>query len=353
MQPCGAGYNTGMQIQQNVALSNYSTMRLGGLARYLIEVHSREELSEAVTWASKRSLSIIMIGGGSNIVWRDKGFDGVVFVNRIMGYEEVVEDEKQHLLTIGAGENWDKVVACTVQDGLTGIEALSLIPGTAGATPIQNVGAYGQEIAQTLVDVNAYDLQTRQFMTIPAADCEFGYRSSRFKTTDHGRFLITAIHLRLTRANPSAPFYAAVQRYFEEHGIHKISPQVLRDAVVAIRRSKLPDPVHVANNGSFFANPVVDQALFDQIKINYPDVVCWPVANGQVKLSAAWLLEQAGFKDYHDPATGMATWPAQPLVLVNEHAKHTADLLSFRQKIINAVQQKFRVTLEQEPELLP
>jgi UDP-N-acetylmuramate dehydrogenase len=230
---------------------------------------------------------------------------------------------------------------------------LSLIPGTTGATPVQNVGAYGQEIAQTLVSIEAYDRQTKQFVTLPGSDCAFGYRTSRFKTTDRGRFFITAITLHLLRANPQPPFYAALQRYFDEHQIEVWTPQTVRDAVVAIRQSKLPDPAKIANNGSFFANPIVDESLLTQLQADHPDIPHWPMPGGRVKIPAAWLLEQAGFKNVHDPETGMATWPAQPLVLVNEKAQSTAQLLAFKQKIVGAVQQRFAVTLEQEPELLP
>ena len=159
-------------------------MRLGGNAAYLTEVHDRRELQEALEWASQNRLPVMMIGGGSNIIWKDEGFGGLIMVNKIMRYEEQPVDDENFYVHIGAGENWDEVVARVTAKGMTGIEALSLIPGTAGATPVQNVGAYGQEIANTLVSVEAYDNQAKQFVTIPGMDCAFGYRTSRFKTTD-------------------------------------------------------------------------------------------------------------------------------------------------------------------------
>lgn len=343
-----------MDIRQNEPLKLHSTMRLGGNAAYAVDIHTRQELQNAVTWAEKRQLPLEIIGSGSNIIWRDEGFSGLLLVNHIMGYEERVEDDQNIYITAGAGENWDSVVARTSAKGLTGIEALSLIPGTAGATPIQNVGAYGQEIAQSLLSVEAYDRQTKQLINIQKMDCAFGYRTSRFKTTDRGRFLITAITLHLLRQNPAPPFYATLQRYFDAHTIHDPTPQVVRDAVIAIRRSKLPDPTVVANNGSFFANPIIDEGLLVQLQADYGIVPHWSVAQeGRVKISAAWLLEQAGFRDAHDPQTGMGTWPAQPLVLVNEHAQTTAQLLTFKQKITEAVKSKFHISLDQEPELLP
>lgn len=203
-----------MNIQQNVPLANYSTMGLGGAASYLTLIGNAEELKEAVKWAQEKQLPILMVGGGSNIVWRDEGFSGLVLVNQIPGYEVYEEDDVNTYLTIGAGENWDSVVERSVAAGLTGIEALSLIPGTTGGTPIQNVGAYGQEIAETLTSVEAFDLESDQLVNIPAADCAFSYRMSRFKGSDRGRFLITAVTLHLTKGSPLPPFYGSVQTYF-------------------------------------------------------------------------------------------------------------------------------------------
>lgn len=342
-----------LPIRTAVPLHDYSTMRLGGAAAYAVEVNDRLTLTAAIDWAKQRQLPVRMIGGGSNIIWRDEGFAGLLIINRIMRREVFDEDGQNVYLTIGAGENWDEIVDYSVSLGLTGIEALSLIPGTAGATPIQNVGAYGQEIAQTLVTVEAYDSQTGEYSNIRNQDCGFGYRTSRFKTNDNGRFFITAITLHLTKSNPQPPFYGVLQRYLDEHNITSFTPQTIRQAVMAIRSAKLPDPTKVANNGSFFANPVIDEGSLIQLQAAYPDIPHWPSDDDRVKIPAAWLIEQAGFKDFHDSQTGMATWAIQPLVLVNEAAKSTADLIAFRDKIIAAIQQKFGITLEQEPELLP
>lgn len=342
-----------MNILQSVPLADHSTMRLGGTAAHAVEVHDRTELTEAVAWAEAEQLPVMMIGSGSNIIWRDEGFSGLLIINKIERFELFAEDETNVYVTIGAGENWDSVIARTVEAGATGIEALSLIPGTAGGTPVQNVGAYGQEIAHTLVSVEAYDTATKSFVNIPAMDCAFGYRTSRFKTTDKGRFFITALTLHLTYGNPEPPFYGSVQQYFESHNITEVTPKVLRDAVIDIRSHKLPDPAKVANNGSFFANPIVDPGVLAQISADFENVPHWETADGRVKIPAAWLIEQVGFKDVHDAETGMGTWPNQPLVLVNEHATSTAQLLAFKQKIVDAVTAKFDITLEQEPEILP
>lgn len=343
-----------MKQLQNVSLKDYSTMRLGGTCKYVVEVADKSELETALIWADDQKLPAIMIGDGSNIVWKDEGFEGLVIVNKIMGFEILDRDEENAYITVGSGENWDSVVERSVQAGLSGIEALSWVPGTAGATPVQNVGAYGQEIAEVFVSAEVYDREKKAITLLSKYDLDFGYRTSRLKNVDHGRYFITAITLHLQKRNPEPPFYASLQAYFTEKGLTNITSQTVRDAVIDIRKSKLPDPAKVANNGSFFGNPVVDDGTLVQIQATHPDVVFWRNdATESVKLSAAWLIENAGFKDFHDPETGMATWPTQSLVLVNEKAKSTADLLKFVEKIRASVLQKFEVSLTQEPELLP
>lgn len=347
-------YTKTMIMLNGASLAEYSTMRLGGPAAHLLEITDASQLPGTLGWAQAQNMPVIMIGGGSNIIWRDEGFPGLVLVNKIAGYEVFEEDETNVYVTIGGGENWDAIVARTVEAGLTGVESLSLIPGSSAATPVQNVGAYGQEIAQTLTSLQAFDTVSGELVNIPAADCAFGYRTSRFKTTDRGRYFITAITLHLMRGNPQPPYYPALQSYLEEHNISDPTPSDVRAAVIEIRQSKLPDPAVVANNGSFFANPVISATQLTRMQAD-TDLTPpqWPTPEGLIKISAAWLVEQAGFKDFHDAETGMATWSKQPLVLVNEQATSTAQLLAFKQKIVDAVHTKFGITLEQEPELLP
>lgn len=340
-----------MDIQKNVDLSNHSTMRLGGKAKSFTTVTTKEELVDALTWAENEGAQTVIIGEGSNIFWSDDGFDGLVIACSIKGFECTAEDEKSATYSIGSGENWDSVVERTAQKGLSGIECLSLIPGTAGATPVQNVGAYGQEIAQTLTSVEAYDNQEKTFVTIAANECSFGYRTSRFKTTDKGRYFITGITLRLNKTPLQPPFYAVLESFLATHNITDYSPLSLRNAVVAIRSDKMPDWHKIANNGSFFANPIVSPEKYETLKQSYPELVGWEYEGGY-KLSAGWLLEKAGLRGIHDPETGMATSEKTALVLINEHAKTTEDLLEFKEKIVDAIKEKFGITLEQEPELI-
>lgn len=342
-----------MFVLDNVPLSGYSTMRLGGKAAHLLEITNRFEIDEAVAWADQRKLPVIMIGEGSNIIWRDEGFDGLVLVNKIKRFETFEEDKDNLYITVGAGENWDKAVEQTVDMGLSGLEELSLIPGTVGATPVQNVGAYGREVSEVITTIEAYDIRKRQLITLRGSECEFGYRTSRFKTTDRNRFLVTAVTFHLTRQMPQPPFYDAVARYFRENNITEFSPKTVRDAVIAIRSAKLPDPKVTPNNGSFFHNPIIARDELDGLLSFFPDIMYWDQGDNKVKLSAAWLLEKVGFKDFHDDETGMGTWPKQPLVFINERAKSTADLLKFRDKVAGKIHEEFGVDLQQEPELLP
>lgn len=343
-----------MYIMKNVDLSKYSTMRLGGKAKFLANINDKTDIPNYLDWAKENNLPVKVIGGGSNIIWGDKGFAGLVLVNKIPGIKFTQINPEETFLSVGAGENWDKVVEKAVNKGLHGIEALSLIPGTAGATPVQNVGAYGQEVSDTIETIEAYDSNTDRFVVLPASTCKFGYRTSRFKAADKDRFIISEITFNLNNDLPKPPFYPALQKYIDSMGIKHFTPKVIRELVIAIRSSKLPDPRKVANNGSFFANPIVSNSTYYRIR-KHPDlkgeVPAWKVKDGY-KLSAAWLIDQAGFKNKQDKSTGMATWPKQPLVLVNQHAKKTADLIKFRDKIQTKVFNEFGVNLEQEPELI-
>ena len=337
-----------IDIQENISLAMYSTMRLGGRARFLTEIQTADQVIEALQFAQSQELKHIVIGCGSNIVWQDSGFDGLVIVNHIVGKR--IEGNK---LVVAAGENWDEAVAYSVENGLSGLEFLSLIPGSAGATPVQNVGAYGSEISHSLIELSAIDTTTNKIVCLQNQDCEFAYRSSIFKTSQKNRYIILELTFGLSRQEPRPPFYPALQDYLNAKSIRTPSALEIRQAVIAIRSSKLPDPAKVANNGSFFANPIVSRTKAEALKAEFPTMPSWPVDDNNVKLSAAWLIDQAGLKDFHDPKTGMATWASQPLVLVNEKAKSTSDLLLFRDRIVDTVRHKFDVHLVQEPELVP
>lgn len=339
------------EIQENVSLTSYSTMRLGGTAKYLCNITSASQIGAVIDWASEKNIPYVMVGGGSNVIWNDDGYPGVVIVNQIRGYDVQDRDDQQYL-TIGAGENWDSVVERSVQAGLSGIEQLSLVPGTVGATPIQNVGAYGREISDVLICVQAYDVKQKKLVVIPKADCGFAYRTSKFKTEDKGSYFISSVTISLSKKAPSPPFYSAVEDYIKNNNVSEVTAKVIREAVISIRTAKLPDPAIVANCGSFFHNPIISTLEIEKIRAKHPNIVYWPVDSDTVKVSAGWLLESLGLKGYHEPNTGMAIWDKQALVFVNEKATKTAQLLAFRDAITKSVKDTFDITLQQEPELI-
>jgi UDP-N-acetylmuramate dehydrogenase len=338
-----------MQIQTDVPLKDFSTMRLGGLAHALTTVKSKDELADAVTWAEQQKLPILMLGGGSNVIFSN-GYDGLVIVNRIPGFEVLDDDAESTTIRIGAGEVWDDAVKRAVDMNLHGIEFLSAIPGTAGGTPVQNVGAYGAQISDTLTELEAYNISTHQFVTLKNSDCHFSYRNSMFKPPLDRHYIITSITLRLTKTMPEPPFYATLQNYLDQHTVTEYTPAAIREAVVAIRAIKLPDPSVVANTGSFFKNPIIQPEQARDLLFTYPEMAHWTLQDGSVKVAAGWLIEQAGLRGYK--AHGMKTYERHALVVVNESAKSYDDLAAFRQEIIDKIQELFGITLEQEPELL-
>lgn len=336
-----------MEIHTNIPLKNYTTMHLGGPARFMTDIHTPEEVAEVCRNAKAQHLPIFVLGGGSNVIVRDDGFNGIVVRNRIPGFEILSDDPSKTVIKAGAGEEWDEVVRRTVEMDLTGIEAMSAIPGTAGAAPVQNIGAYGQELAETLLSLDAYDTHTDQFITLANADCSFSYRNSIFRSTATGRYVITSITLQLFKAAPQPPFYKPVQDYFDAHGITLYTPQVIRDTVIAIRHDKLPDPAKRPNTGSFFKNAIVEDWQLADLKKEYPDIPTYEMPDGRFKVPTGWLIEQAGLKG--QLLHGMRVHDKNALVLINESAASYQDLAAARAEIMGAVRDKFRIAIEQEP----
>jgi UDP-N-acetylmuramate dehydrogenase len=325
-------------------------MKLGGPARFMATATTPADLAAIVQSAKQHDLPFFVLGGGSNIVVRDEGFAGMIILNRIAGFEILSQKDGDTVIKIGAGENWDATVARTVEMNLSGIEAMSAIPGMVGATPVQNVGAYGQEIADTLVELEAYDTTSEQFVILRNEDCGFSYRNSIFKDPSKRSHIITSITLRLSQDAPKPPFYDSLQKYLDAHSVTYYTPAVIREAVTAIRADKLPDPSIYPNTGSFFRNPIIEKWQHDDLLKEYPDMPSYPMGDDHVKIPAGWLIEQAGMKG-HD-GHGMRTHDKNALVIVNVSAEHYADLEAFRDEIIGAVRDKFRIHLEQEPEIL-
>lgn len=336
-----------MDVHQAISLKNYTTMHLGGAARFMVPVATAEEVVEIYRNAKQQGLPIFVLGGGSNVIARDEGYQGIVLLNRIKGFDVISDDTSGVVIKLGAGEIWDEMVQKTVEMGLIGVEAMSAIPGTVGAAPVQNVGAYGQEVADTLVSVEAYDTVADQMVALSAEDCQFSYRHSIFRGDAAGRYCITSVMLRLYRAMPKPPFYAALQRYLDEHMISVFTPATIRDAVVAIRTDKLPDPTERPNTGSFFKNAVVESWQYDSLRQQYPEMPSYDMPDNKHKIPTGWLIEQAGFKG--QLLHGMRVHDKNALVLINESAESYENLHAARQEIIQGVYDMFGVQIEQEP----
>jgi UDP-N-acetylmuramate dehydrogenase len=350
-----------MRQRHDVRLSELTTLRLGGPAARLVETVDGDELVEAVTGADAEGVPVLLVAGGSNLVIADHGFDGTVVRVASRGVEERSGDGDGVRLQVAAGEDWDDVVARAVAEGLAGIECLSGIPGSAGATPIQNVGAYGQEVAQTIESVRVYDRRRREHRLMPPTECGFAYRSSLFRHSEH--YVVLSIALRLERAKLARPIrYAELARRLGVDPGDRAPLHEVREAVLELRRGKgmvldARDPDSVSA-GSFFVNPILAADGFAALERRVQERLgdharppAWPEPDGRVKTSAAWLIERAGFhKGFGDGRVGVSG--KHTLALVNRGGATTAELISLARTLRDRVQDEFGVTLRPEPTLI-
>lgn len=338
-----------MNIQTNISLKQLTTMKLGGNASYVADVTSPDDVQYVFHNRGKPIQPVYVIGGGSNLIAHDEGFPGIIILNKIMGIEIIDDNPSSTTVAVGGGESWDGLVKFTVDRNLSGIEAMSGIPGTVGAAPVQNIGAYGQELADTFVSLEAYDTTSDAFVTLKWEDCNFSYRSSIFRTTDIGRYVIIKVTLTLQKKLPEPPFYDALQKYLDTQGtdIRSVTVSTIRDAVLSIRANKLPDPTLLPNTGSFFKNAIVEKWKADDLLKTYVDMPTYPVDENHVKIPAGWLIETAELKG--EVLHGMKVHDGNAVVLVNQSATSYADLAAAREEIVSTVRDKFQIALEQEP----
>ena len=336
-----------MDVMTNISLKQYTTMKLGGEARYMATADSASDVVSLYRNARKENLPIFVLGGGSNVITHDEVFEGIVLLNKIKGFEIISETDETTDVKIGAGEVWDEVVEKAIGLGLQGIEAMSGIPGTAGAAPVQNVGAYGQEIADTLISLEAYDSKTDTIVTISADECDFSYRNSIFRDKEKGRYCILNITLRLNKAEPKPPYYASLQRYIDENDIREVNLSVIRVAVLNIRSEKLPDPAELPSAGSFFKNALVEKWKLEELQRKYSDIPNYAMSDGRYKIPTGWLIDKAGLRGYR--SHGMRVYEKNALVLVNDSATGYDDLAAIREEIVQIVFDKFGIKIEQEP----
>jgi UDP-N-acetylmuramate dehydrogenase len=336
-------------LQRNAPLHDLNSFGLPARANWFAVIDTPARIIELMHCPEWASLRRFVLGGGSNLVLTGD-FSGLVLQVRIAGRELVGDDVGAWMVRAGAGEKWHDFVGWTLEQGWPGLENLALIPGTVGAAPIQNIGAYGLEIAERFDHLEAVDLETGETVTFDQAACQFGYRDSIFKRKAAGRYLITAVTFRLPKRWQPVTRYADLARELERRKILSPTAQQIAQAVIAIRSRKLPDPAQIGNVGSFFKNPLVQPATFASLANRYPDLPHYPQPDGTVKLAAGWLIEHCGWKGRSLGPVGV--YERQALVLVNRGGANGADVLRLGRAIQASVQAEFGIHLEPEPVVL-
>ncbi|HEY6502825.1 MAG TPA: UDP-N-acetylmuramate dehydrogenase [Chitinophagaceae bacterium] len=343
-----------MQILENISLKPFNTFGIDTKARYFSSCSDDEELAELMVHAEKlvahnAALGTFILGGGSNILLTGD-VNAFVVKNEIKGVEEIHEDSEYVYVKAGAGENWHAFVLHCLRHNWAGVENLSLIPGNVGASPMQNIGAYGVELADVFWCLDAYHLKEKKVVTFTLSDCKFGYRESVFKNIYKDRFVILNVTFRLRKKPVFHTSYGAIQQELEKMKVKDLSIHAISQAVINIRSSKLPDPVIVGNAGSFFKNPEITGNKYESLKEKFPGIVAYSLAGGNYKLAAGWMIEQCGWKGFREGDAGVH--PAQALVLVNYGKASGESIYELSERILKSVDQQFGVLLEREVNII-
>jgi len=335
-----------MQIQQNISLKSYNTFGINASAAFFATFTSISELYDMYDFqAAKTAPPVLVIGGGSNILFT-QDYPGLVAKNELRGIQVVNQDEKNIYVRAEAGENWHKFVLFCIENNFGGVENLSLIPGSVGAGPMQNIGAYGVEIKDVFDHLEAYNIHEKKIETFSAADCEFGYRESVFKRKYKGEYVITSVTFKLNKQPVFNTDYGAIQQELDKMSVRELSIQAISQAVVNIRQSKLPDPKEIGNAGSFFKNPTIPVLQFEDLKNQFPAIVGYPANDQKVKVAAGWLIEQCGWKGYRKGDAGCHA--KQALVLVNYGKAQGSEIYNLSTDIMKSVETTFGIALERE-----
>ncbi|HVV55958.1 MAG TPA: UDP-N-acetylmuramate dehydrogenase [Mucilaginibacter sp.] len=337
-----------LQIQENVSLKNFNTFGIDVSARYFVEIAHEEDLAELFMDPQWQHVKRLVLGGGSNMLLVND-FDGIIIRINIRGIEHRINHD-EIFVEAGAGEVWNDLVNYCVDRGYAGIENLSLIPGSVGASPIQNIGAYGVELKDVFRSCRAFEIATGQFRTFSKEDCRFGYRESIFKSELKEQYIIVSVKLRLSLTPDLNLEYGAIEQELVNRNIAAPTIKDVSKVVSHIRVSKLPDPSTIGNAGSFFKNPVISNEQFENTASKFPDMVHYPAGEGLTKLAAGWLIEQCGWKGKVVGHTG--TWKNQALVLVNHGGATGEEVYSLSSQIIDSVYTKFGVLLEREVNII-
>ena len=337
-----------LEIFQDVDFGKFTTMKLSGRARYFTVVKSVEDFSAAVHFLKRENIPFFILGGGSNTIVRSKFFPGIVIKNEILGFEQVFEDNKKIEFKINSGVNWDEFVRFVVSKNLSGCEAMVMIPGTVGALPIQNAGAYGQEIVDILKSVEVFEIETEEIRTLSKEDCQLSYRDSIFKRDKKDKYFVISINLELSKGQPENPKYETLKQELAKKGVDEknLTPKDVMEAVIEIRSRKLPDPEEIPSAGSFFKNVKITESTVEDFRKKYPEMPIFKVGD-EYKIPTGWLIEQVGLKGQE--FFGMRVYPGSALILTNISAKSYDELAQARKVIQDRVFEKFGLKIEQEP----
>ena len=335
-----------MPVKQDISLKPYNSFGMDVNARYFAAFHTADSLLEILS-AHKQPPALVLGGGTNLLITRD--IDGLVIKNEISGIEKMAEDEESVFIKVGAGENWHGFVEYCIAHGYAGVENLALIPGAAGASPMQNIGAYGTEVKVVLHEVQAMHIHEGVVTTFTNQACEFGYRDSIFKNKYKGQFVILDVTFRLRKKPQFNTSYGAIRQELERMGVQELSIRAVADAVIHIRQSKLPDPAVTGNAGSFFKNPVISQEQFISLQKQFPGIPAH-TSNNAIKLAAGWLIEQCGWKGYRKGDAGC--FDKQALVLVNYGKASGEEIITLANDITDSVEKKFGIKLEKEVNII-
>jgi UDP-N-acetylmuramate dehydrogenase len=333
-----------MNIQENTSLKPYNTFGIDAKARFFTKVSGLEELKDALLFAESQTIPILILGGGSNILLT-QDFTGLVIKLELKGIKVVEEDSEKVLVSVGAGENWHEFVLFAIAQNWAGVENLSLIPGTVGASPMQNIGAYGVEIQQVFHHLKALNRKTLELETFSAEECQFGYRESIFKHRLKNKYVICEVVFQLSKIPMINISYGAIKDTLAEMKAENPGIKEVSDAVIAIRQSKLPNPAEIGNAGSFFKNPTISESAFEKLKNQFPEIPGYKVDEG-IKVPAAWLIDQAGWKGFRRNDIGVHS--KQALVLVNFGKGKGKEIQELSQEIQQSVEEKFGIKLSPE-----
>ena len=336
-----------MSIQENISLKPYNTLEVDARARYFLAVTAADRL--AAIGGTPNDRPLLVLGGGSNILFT-RDFEGLVLKNDIKGLAVLEQADNDVWVRAGGGEDWHAFVQWCLRRGFYGLENLSLIPGTVGAAPVQNIGAYGVEVADRIETVEAIDLQSGEGCCFEASACDFAYRNSIFKDRCRNRYFITAVTFHLNKNAQPVTSYADVRRALAARKKSVVPPQELSDTICDIRRIKLPDPEEIANAGSFFKNPIISRSLYRELADRFPELPSYPVDDQRVKIAAGWMIEKSGWKGRRVGACGV--YPQQALVLVNYGGATGRDILDLAEAIQASVEKRFAIRLQPEPLIL-